>query len=321
MTFELNNNSHLFIKKNHINKNYLVTIATGKSFFNDWKKFCLNSWKNYCKRNKLGLLVINKEFIEKKSLYWKKPTWQRLLVGKYIKYNKLDIKNICLLDSDILINKYAPNIFSFSNLRKISVVNFYKNLPYSRTDYDLRERIVHLRRAFMDKSYPLRSSIMASPIEIFKHYKFSKNFSNYFCAGVIVFNIDLYFNFFEKIYLKYCEKKYIKKFNGVEIPLNYEILKGKKIHWLDYKFQTIWLFELADKYSFIYREKKIYKHIVRLCAEEIVLNSFFLHFPGTLQDSADVWKIKNFFQDKKLNKLNKLFNIRSSKLKPKFKKN
>ena len=320
MTYKLNNNVHKFLRKNNTSKNYLVTIATGNKFYNDWKKFCLNSWKKYCKKNNLGLLVIKKEFIPKRNLKWKKPTWQRLLIAKYIKEHKLDIKNICVLDSDILINKYAPNIFNFSNLKKISVVNFIKNLPHLRSNYDLRERIVYLRRLFMDRSYPLRSSITASPQEIYKSYKFKKKFTNYFCAGVMVYNVNMYYNFFEKIYLKYCEKKHHKRFRGVEVPLNYEILRKDKTHWLDYKFQSIWLYELADKYSFVYREKKNYNLLVKLCAEEIVLNSFFLHFPGTLQDSSKVWKIKNFFENKKLDRLNKFFNIRSPKLKPKFRK-
>ena len=226
-----------------------------------------------------------------------------------------------MLDSDIFINEIAPNIFKHSNLQKISVVNFYKNLPYRKNDYELRERIVHLRRLYLDNLYPLRSSITASPIEIFKHYNFGKSYNNYFCAGVMVYNIKKFNNFFYKVYLKYCNKNYVKKFNGVEIPLNFEVLKLNKTYWLDYKFQTIWLFELADKYSFIYREKKLLNKLIKICAEEIILNSFFLHFPGTLKDSANVWKIKNFFKNKKLIKLNKLFNFKSKKLIPKFKKN
>ena len=45
------------------------------------------------------------------------------------------------------------------------------------------------------------------------------------------------------------------KFSGVEIPLNNE-LKDLIIYcWLEYKFQAIWLFEIADKYNFLYHDK------------------------------------------------------------------
>ena len=67
-------------------------------------------------------------------------------------------------------------------------------------------------------------------------------------------------------------------------------------------------------------KKKNYKEIKKYCAEEIILNSYFLHFAGTLKDAAKVWKIDNFFSDKKLMKLNLAFNSKQKKLKPKFKK-
>ncbi len=320
MTFKLKENSHVFIKKNKKNKDYLVSVVIGKKHFNDWKRYCLESWKKYAKKNDLGILIIKKDLIEKKSDYWKTPTWQRLLVAEYIRVSSLNVKNICVLDSDIFINELAPNIFKFSNLNKISVVNFYKNLPYRKNDYTLRERIVYLRRLFLDKSYPLRSSITASPKEIFKNYKLSKNLNNYFCAGVMVYNSNKFSKFFKDSYIKYCDKKYKKIFKGVEVPINFEIMKDNKPFWLDYKFQTNWLFELADKYSFVYREKKNYKMLVKYCAEEIILNSYFLHFPGTLKDAGKAWQIKNFFKDKKLNILNKFFNSKNKKIRPRFKK-
>lgn len=321
MISKLNNHSHIFFNKNNKSKNYLVAIAIGSKHFKDWKRYSLPSWKAYCKKNNLGILIIKNTLINKKSIFWKKPTWQRLLIGKYIQESKLNISNICVLDTDVFINNLAPNIFRFSNLKKISVVHFHKNLPYSRSDYKLRERLVYLRRYFLNKSYPLRSSITANPHEIYKNYKL-KNISNdYFCAGVMVYDVNKFSNLLYKIYFKYCTIINKKKFKGVEIPLNYELTKNiRKLHWLDYKFQTNWLYELADKYSFLYRVNKNYSQFKKYCAEEIILNSYFLHFAGTLKDAKNVWKINNFFNDKKLIKLNQIFNLKKKRLKPIFKK-
>ena len=94
----------------------------------------------------------------------------------------------------------------------------------------------------------------------------------------MVYDITKYSELLFKIYLKYCGKIYKRKFKGVEIPLNYELIrKISKLHWLDYKFQTNWLYELASKYSFLYRVNKNYKELKKYCAEEIILNSYFFY--------------------------------------------
>ena len=160
MTYNINRQAHKVIFSPKRSKNYLATVVIGKKHFNDWKKFCLKSWLNYCKKNNLGLIVINKELINRSNKNWMKPTWQRLLIGGYIANSGLKIENVCALDSDIYINPLSPNIFNFFQEKKISVVNFYKNLPFLKSDYKIRERIVYLRRTYLNKFYPIRISII-----------------------------------------------------------------------------------------------------------------------------------------------------------------
>lgn len=321
MISKLTKDSHIFLYKKKNIKNYLVAISIGSSHFKDWKKYCFPSWKEYCKKNNIGILIIKKDLIKKKSNFWKKPTWQRLLIGKYIFENKLEVSNACVLDTDIYINKLSPNIFKYANLKKISVVHLHKNLPFFKSDYKLRERLVYLRRFFLDKSYPKRSSLTATPKEIYKNFGLKNISEDYFCAGVMVYNVKKYKDKLFKIYIKYCSKINKKKFIGVEIPLNYELTKSKiNLHWLSYKFQTNWLYEVADKYSFLYRIKRNSEEFRKYCIEEIILNSYFLHFAGTLGDAKNVWKISNFFKDNKLNKLNNIFNSTQPRLKPIFRK-
>ena len=62
-------------------KNYICTIAIGNLHYKVWEKYILPSWKIYCKKNKIGIIVFKNHLIEKKSLYWKKPTWQKMLIG------------------------------------------------------------------------------------------------------------------------------------------------------------------------------------------------------------------------------------------------
>ena len=59
MTFKINYNTHLTILKNNKSKNYLVTLAIGSKYFDEWKKYCSNSWIKYCAE----LIVLNSYFL------------------------------------------------------------------------------------------------------------------------------------------------------------------------------------------------------------------------------------------------------------------
>jgi len=295
--------------------NYLVTIATGKKYFDNWKKNFLDDWLSYCNYHNLGLIVFDKDLIEKSSVIWKHPTWQRLIVPKILSIYAKQVKNICLLDADIIINPLSPNIFRNFNPKNISVVSLYENLPYNETYKELRKKIVFYRKNFMKKNYPLRSSILGGPEEIYKNYKFSKSFNNYFCAGVILLNINKNSDFFLKTYFKYYNDR---RFIGVEVPLNFEIYNKKKVTYLDYKFQAIWLYELANKYSFLYRIRS-YKKIKDYCIQQSMLDNYFIHFAGSWPDTKSSKYFKNSINNISFKKLNKNFyNFKKLNLKPLF---
>ena len=103
------------IKKllNSKSQNYFCTLAIGKSYEKNFKKYTLNFFKEYCKKNDIGLIIITNDLVGKDSEYWKKPEWQKLLAPKLILNKFKKIKNICMIDTDIIINASSPNIFKF----------------------------------------------------------------------------------------------------------------------------------------------------------------------------------------------------------------
>ena len=60
--------------------NYLVTIAIGKKYYNEWKTYSSQNWLKYCKLNSLGLIIFDNHLIEESNPFWKKPTWQKFLI-------------------------------------------------------------------------------------------------------------------------------------------------------------------------------------------------------------------------------------------------
>ena len=217
---------HKFFYKPIQSKNFIVAAAIGSEAMSEFKKYSLNLWLKYCRANNIGLLVFDEYIIPKTDAKWKSATWQKHLFGKYILDNIKGIENICLLDLDILINPYAPNIFNFLEKNKISVISHLKNLPYINSENLIRRKI-----AF---NLTMRNK------QVFNFHGF-KDPGNYFCFGVFMFNLKKYANFIHNTYYSYKTK--VKSLTaGNEIFINYEVLTKCKVKWLDYKFQAYWLY-------------------------------------------------------------------------------
>ena len=284
--------------------NFIVILAIGNKHFNEWKKYASKLLLQYCKRNKIGLLVLTDFLISGKDYYAKKPTLHKFLIASFIKKNLKFIKNICYLDTDILANPLAPNIFKFQNKNKINVVSKYKNLPYNLSDNFIKRRIAFLRKNFYDKNYPLDSGLTMSRKQHFSHHGW-KDQGDYFNSGFLMYNIDKFHKFFEDIFYKYRSVKFIPMTGGDEPIHNYEVLKNKKVNWLDYKCHVLWLYEVSHKYPFLY-QYKIKDKIVKDCLENSLSENYFLHCSGKWPEGL-MWKNNNIFGSKSL-KLYKKFN-------------
>lgn len=293
--------SHDLLIKSY-NQNYLVTIAIGNKVYSDWKKFSFPLWKKYCKKNKIGLIVIKKNLIEKNNKYWKKATWQKMLIGDYIQSCKIKVKNLCYLDTDILINPNSPSIFKFHDEKKISLISESFNLPYN-LDH-ARRRVSFLRNKYYSKNYPLDSSLFMSIKQKYLYHKLKPQ-KDYACAGVIVFNIFYFAKLMKSWFYKY--NKRIKTLTGGDEPIyNYEIFNSKKVKLLNYKFQALWFYEMAVNYPFLYSLKEKKNRVLKDCIETTLLNNYFLHFPGSWYE-GQMWKIKDFLNNKSAIQSNKYY--------------
>ena len=168
-------------------KNSIACIAIGNKFYKAWSENILPSWILYCKKNKLGLIVFTKDLIKKDSIYWKKPTWQRCLVASRVKENFPIVENICVMDIDILVNPYSPNIFKNINYDKINLTSLRKNLPYNYED--TVRKLAYFRRLFLNPKYPLDSILNCSLKTLYKLEKVKPQ-KDELNVGVMVFNID-----------------------------------------------------------------------------------------------------------------------------------
>lgn len=292
-------------------ENYIATILIGKKFFKQWEKNIYPSWKIYCKKNNLGLVIFNDHLIPKKNPFWKKPTWQKMLIGENIFKSKKKIKNICYLDADILINPYSPNIFKFHYNNKISLISSRKNLPYNY-DYTVK-KISFYRKQYYFKKYPLNTALLFSNEETYKFHNLDI-MEDEACMGVFVFNVKKFQKQMKNWFFKY--KSDVKSFTGGgdQIHFNYEIQSNCKVNWIDYKFQCIWNYEMANYYPFLYSKKFANKKLVKKCIENSLFNNFFLHFAGSWHESDLLYHSGVKLNDIQSTTKNKLYRYLKSKV-------
>lgn len=268
---------------------YLVTIAIGDTYLHSWQKYAYPTWKMYCEKHGLGLIVFTKDLIQKENPMWKKATWQKLLIGDHVKSSGTFVKSVCYLDTDILISPIAPNVFDYHKEDSFSVVSQTYNLPYPL--HEVRRRLAFLRHKFYDHAYPLDSALFSSIEQIYKYHNLPPQ-PDEFCAGLIMFNITRFAELMKSWFFKYPRDVKSITDGGDQTHINYEVQNHGEVNWIDYKFQTLWVYEMAWKYPFLYNYGRNNDELIKKCVESSLFNNYFLHFAGSWYES-DMWKIKD----------------------------
>ena len=199
--------------------------------------------------------------------------------------------NVCLLDSDILINPFSPNIFDGYNEDSIALISLRKNLPFPY--HDCLKRISFYRHKYYSEDYPLDSGIFISLEDLYLYHGLTPQ-DDETCAGVAVYNVKNHASITKKGFYKYDSDVASITDGGEQTHFNYEIQTNCKVQWLNYKFQAIWVYEMAWQYPFLYENPD--KSIIRNCIESSLLSNYFLHFAGSWHESQ-MWKIDGLCSD------------------------
>jgi hypothetical protein len=281
------------IKNSDTSGNYIVTTVVGDKYLNSWKEFALPSWEKYANKYDLGLIIVSEELISDDHPKYKKIHWQKLLILSELE-SKFDfVINICLLDSDILINPFSPNIFDGYKEDSVALISKRKNLPFPY--HDCMKRISFFRHKYYSERYPLDSAIFISTEDLYLYHDLAPQ-ADEACTGVMLFNVKNHASLTKKWFYKYESDVDSITNGGEQTHVNYEIQSNCKVQWLDYKFQAIWVYEMAWKYPFLYENSD--KNIIKNCIESSLLSNYFLHFAGSWHESQ-MWKTSNVFSDYK----------------------
>lgn len=269
----------------HLNyRDWLVSIAIGEKYLDQFENYVLPLANEYCRINKLGLACITSDIDQDypKEIKGKKKTWQKFLVPLEISKFSSKAKNICYFDSDILFNPYGKNIFKYSDQEKIGLVSEIKNLPGNLL---IAKKIIsYSRNKYYSDQYPLDSAIFMDTKDYYNYHGYEE-FDDIACAGLYVANIQNHTEILEKIFCKYKNNTESITDGGDEPAFNYEIRSLLEVKNLPYDFQAIWTYEMAWNYRHLFKKvDNIDEDVINsICS--CLLSKTALHFAGSWHEA------------------------------------
>jgi hypothetical protein len=270
-----------------MNDKAIVTLSIGKTFAQNWKKFCYSNWKIYADKYNYDLINIDEPIDISERAQNRSASWQKCLILSHPKL--VNYRQVVWIDADILINsELAPCISSLVPENRIGGVKDY-SYPnkeiYTRTlkeAYDLwsKQKINYINNL--------------TPNLFYKNYGIETDISEVFQCGVFVASPLYHSEIFKDVYDQY-EDKGAASWNYEMRPLSYKIIESGLVEWLPNEFNLIVNEYLVTHYPFLINSKinhnKYLKKISKIlrsadfpyenkCIQSAFRNSFFCHFAG-----------------------------------------
>lgn len=270
-------------------RSVLVTTAIGEEYFKNWSRFSASTWIRYAQRHNLGVAVVTEipaDFALPPHL---NGAWAKLVAPEIVWKTAKWTERFLLIDTDILIAPSAPNIFESVPEGRFGVVS-QERTPYPRGE--IRRRIAFFRNRLYSADYPLDSILHAEAREIFLQQGLPPH-DDYFCSGMVVLGSEHFTQL--RTWIDSVEAQVAAASFAWEEPFLNDWIQSSEPVWLDYRFQAIWVFEMAWKYPFLYEfgSDVASQHITARCVESNLLENYFLHFAGSWFESS-AWKCETF---------------------------
>ena len=272
-------------------KRAIVTIVYGKKYKLLFDTYSRESWERYAERVDADLFVIEELIDSSKRAMSRSVSWQKCLVSNYKGVS--DYSRVLWLDSDIVINETAPDIFSCTAEDKVGVVDAFGFIDRSHYDLILKEFNKKLGRKRVNELG------LSTPIDYHEVFGLKNDLLKVVQCGVILFSPKLHSSVFEYVYFNY-EDKGDPHWHYEMRPLSFELQNNCRIDWLDYRFNSVWpdyrevfypflnnwLYKLARKLGV-----RIYPY--KNCLETYTRNSYFSHFAGSQKELKVFFKKSN----------------------------
>lgn len=274
------------------NRKALVTLAIGDTHKQLWWEKCQKGWQKYADKHGYDVICIDTPLDDSERARQRSPSWQKCLIlgQKFIeKYEQ-----VIWVDADVVINfEKAPCIASMVAVDKIGAVD-----AWSMPTAELAQVVLDRLYDHWGETCVIRDRTAQ---DYYRSYGLMDGFDQVVQTGVLVLSPRHHRHLLEKVYFDYEETG---KGNYEMRPLSYELLKADCVHWLDHRFNLVWLVYKVLYYPFLLDEPRKRNRILaqikqkmflvppastrseldKLCVNATFGNSYFLHFAGSLED-------------------------------------
>lgn len=271
------------------NTKAIVTLAIGKQYLESWRRICLNNWQQYADAYDYDIICIDKLLDVSTRAQNRSPAWQKCLILSQDFSEKYE--RIVWLDSDILINHLrSPCIVSDVPLERVGAVD-----AASTPTRDLVRLALERLYDYWDDPEMYREY---EPQEYYTRYGLYPAFDRMVRTGVLVLSPAYHREFLENSY--YANKENRKDDMRY---ISHELLKADCVHWIDGRFDPVWLILKALHYPFLLKKephslrvserikRKMFdlkntnnQQLLKQCLNAAFENNYFMHFAGCMEE-------------------------------------
>ncbi len=271
------------------NKKAIITLAIGEQYLQMWENLCQANWQKYAAQHGFDVICIDRWLDTSKRAKTRSPAWQKCLILSQEFSKKYE--RIIWVDSDVLINPTSPCITLNVPPEKVGAVD-----AAATPSPDLVRLALERLYDFWDDPNMYRE---LETREYYTRYGLFPAFDQMVRTGVLVMSPAHHRELLEKAYYNEEERKDDMRY------ISHELLKADCVHWIDGRFDPVWLILKALHYPFLL-EKQVksdkiteklkqklmrsenanQKNLIKICLNAAFRNNYFMHFAGCVDEMS-----------------------------------
>jgi len=245
----------------------IVTLAIGDRYQAQWENICRKNWQSYADKHGYDLICITQPLDQSERAQKRSPAWQKCLILSQSFSQKYE--QIVWMDADILINPNAPCIAKDVPLNKVGgTEDFIFPTP------ELYKKAHNIIMGRIGLSFGEDQNLIK---DFYTRNGLPDDCTQVIQTGVLVLSPSHHREILEEIYYTY-EDLGSSLMNNYEMPpLSYELVKNSLFYSLNYKFNSIYIYDLALKDPDLIRASQ---DKLNELTRSALKGCYFLHFAG-----------------------------------------